>query len=300
MKKKLLTATLFFAIVCPTLVWGQKNKTFEKAVQQAAVRSANDSIAYALGFSMAEQGMLQYLDKQGIVNDPAKFDLFLSGLRESMSANGQNSAYITGLSVGDQTIGMVQNFSKQSFEDESADNLNMVIVTRGIEDALLKKAKLIDNTEMIMEETMNKATQRAEEKQKIENAAKIEESNKFLEENAKKEGVVTLPSGLQYKIISQGTGDIPTGTDRVSVLYRGSLTDGTVFDDGYVRDSPTVLGVNQVIKGWTEALKLMPVGSKWELYIPYDLGYGSRGGGAGTIPAYSTLIFEIDLLGIEK
>lgn len=298
MKKKLLTATLLFAIVCPTLVWGQNNKTFEKDVQQAVIKSANDSIAYAVGFSMAEQGMIQYLEQLGIANDPAKFDLFIKGLRESISANGQNSAYITGLSVGDQTIGMVQNFSKQSFENESADNLNMALVTRGIEDALSNKTKLIDSTEVIIKNTMDKASLRAEEKQKIENAAKIEENNRFLEENAKKEGVVTLPSGLQYKIITQGTGEIPSATDKVSVFYKGSLIDGTVFDDGYLRDKPTILGVNQVIQGWTEALKLMPVGSKWELYIPHDLGYGARG--AGSIPAYATLIFEIDLLNIEK
>lgn len=121
---------------------------------------------------------------------------------------------------------------------------------------------------------------------------------KFLAENAKKEGVKTTPSGLQYKVIKEGKGAIPTDSSTVKVNYKGTLIDGTQFDSSYDRKEPTTFRANQVIKGWTEALTMMPVGSKWELYIPQELAYGARE--AGQIKPFSTLIFEVELVGIEK
>jgi FKBP-type peptidyl-prolyl cis-trans isomerase FklB len=126
----------------------------------------------------------------------------------------------------------------------------------------------------------------------------IDAGKKFLAENAKKEGVVTLSDGLQYKVIVPGTGRTPALTDKVKTNYKGTLIDGTVFDSSYDRGQPAVFGVNQVIKGWTEALQLMKEGAKWELYIPADLAYGSRD--MGTIKPFSTLIFTIELISIEK
>ena len=120
----------------------------------------------------------------------------------------------------------------------------------------------------------------------------------FLAENAKKEGVKTTSSGLQYKIIKEGNGAIPTDSSKVKVNYKGTLIDGTQFDSSYDRKEPTTFRANQVIKGWTEALTMMPVGSKWELYIPQELAYGARE--AGQIKPFSTLIFEVELVGIEK
>ena len=125
------------------------------------------------------------------------------------------------------------------------------------------------------------------------------ENEKFLADNKTKEGVKTTASGLQYKVIKEGKGEIPTETSRVKVHYKGTLIDGTEFDSSYKRNEPATFGVNQVIKGWTEALKLMPVGSKWELYIPQELAYGDRQTG-GQIKPFSTLIFEVELLDIEK
>ncbi len=119
----------------------------------------------------------------------------------------------------------------------------------------------------------------------------------WLAENAKKEGVVTLPSGLQYKVITQGTGEIAEDGDNVTTHYTGTFIDGKIFDSSVQRGTPATFGVNQVIKGWTEALKLMPEGSKWELYIPFDLAYGPSG--RSSIPPYSTLIFELELLNVE-
>jgi FKBP-type peptidyl-prolyl cis-trans isomerase FklB len=123
------------------------------------------------------------------------------------------------------------------------------------------------------------------------------EGTAFLAENAKKKGVITLPSGLQYKVITKGTGAIPTENQRVKTHYRGTLINGKQFDSSYDRGEPATFGVTQVIAGWTEALKMMPVGSKWELFIPYNLAYGERAMGSD-IPAYSTLIFTIELLEI--
>ena len=122
-----------------------------------------------------------------------------------------------------------------------------------------------------------------------------EEGANFLAENAKKEGVVTLSSGLQYKIITEGTGKVATAEDSVQCHYEGRLINGTKFDSSYDRNEPATFGVTQVIAGWVEALQLMPEGSKWQLYIPYNLAYGERGAGQ-SIPPYSTLIFDIELL----
>lgn len=125
------------------------------------------------------------------------------------------------------------------------------------------------------------------------------EGKLFLENNAKAEGIVTLPSGLQYKVLKTGTGPKPTVTDKVSVHYTGKLLDGKVFDSSVERNEPASFEVGGVIAGWTEALQLMNVGSKWELYIPSELGYGERGAG-GVIPPHATLIFEVELLSIDK
>ena len=131
---------------------------------------------------------------------------------------------------------------------------------------------------------------------KVQYKDSIAAGDKFLAENAKREGVVTLPSGLQYEIIKEGRGPVPTEANTVKVNYKGTLINGTVFDSSYDRKEPTTFGVTQVIPGWTEALKLMPVGSKWKVYIPYNLAYGGQD--RGTIPPFSNLIFEVELLEI--
>lgn len=126
----------------------------------------------------------------------------------------------------------------------------------------------------------------------------IDAGKKFLEENSKKTGVVTLKSGLQYKVIKEGTGKSPSIKDEVKTHYEGKLLDGTVFDSSYKRDEPLTFPLDGVIRGWTEALQLMKEGAVWELYIPYDLAYGSRD--MGTIKPYSTLIFKVELISVEE
>ena len=129
--------------------------------------------------------------------------------------------------------------------------------------------------------------------------AKVKEAGEaFLVENKGKEGVVTLPSGLQYKVLNEGSGKQPKATDRVQCHYEGTLIDGTVFDSSYKRGKPATFRADQVIKGWTEALKMMPEGSVWDLYIPYNLAYGERG--TRGIPPFATLIFKVELLKVKK
>ncbi|MEP6683063.1 MAG: FKBP-type peptidyl-prolyl cis-trans isomerase [Parafilimonas sp.] len=127
---------------------------------------------------------------------------------------------------------------------------------------------------------------------------KAEDQEKFLQDNATKEGVITLPSGLQYLILKEGEGEKPGPATMVTVHYEGSLINGKVFDSSYKRGKPATFGVHQVISGWTEALQLMPAGSKWRLFIPSALGYGARGSG-GSIPPHSTLIFDVELISMR-
>jgi FKBP-type peptidyl-prolyl cis-trans isomerase len=138
-----------------------------------------------------------------------------------------------------------------------------------------------------------------QEKMKVAGEMNKKESVEFLAANKAKDGVVTLPSGLQYKILTAGTGPKPTASDTVVCNYRGTLISGTEFDSSYKRGQPASFPVNGVIKGWTEALQLMPVGSKWQLFVPSDLGYGDRGAGADIGPG-ATLIFEVELLSIQS
>jgi len=154
-----------------------------------------------------------------------------------------------------------------------------------------------EDMQKIMQEVQEKAMAKQEEEAKKTSEANIAAGKKFLEENKAKEGVVTTASGLQYKVITEGTGAKPKATDTVTVNYEGKLLDGTVFDSSAKHGQPATFPLDGVIPGWTEALQLMPQGSKWEIYIPSELAYGA--GGQGPIPAAATLIFEVELLEIK-
>ena len=149
--------------------------------------------------------------------------------------------------------------------------------------------------EMTVAEAQQKVTVYLQALEEEKGKAVREEGEKFLAENAKKEGIITLPSGLQYEVITEGNGKKPSATDRVKCHYEGTLIDGTLFDSSIKRGQPAVFGVNQVIKGWVEALQLMSEGSKWRLFIPSELGYGAQQAGE-MIPPHSTLIFEVELI----
>jgi len=175
------------------------------------------------------------------------------------------------------------------------------ILVRGMKDALAGRKPLMTEEEArtVVMQMQNQVRQKQQEKAQQAGAANKKQGGEFLAANKTKDGVVTLPSGLQYKILTEGTGLKPASTDSVVCNYRGTLIDGKEFDSSYKRGQPATFPVNGVIKGWTEALQLMPVGSKWQLFIPADLAYGERGAGADIGPD-ATLIFEVELLSIEK
>lgn len=189
------------------------------------------------------------------------------------------------------------NLHKQSVEVDTA------IVLRGLKDALAGGKLLLTDDESRAALTQLQTDLRNKQMEKMKEAANLNKKAgaDFLEANKAKESVVTLPSGLQYKILTAGTGPKPTAADTVSCNYRGTLLDGTEFDSSYKRGHPVSFPVTGVIKGWTEALQLMPVGSKWQLFIPSDLAYGDRGGDprSGIGPG-ATLIFDVELLSIEE
>ena len=190
-------------------------------------------------------------------------------------------SYSFGVNIGENI--------KTQFEDINLDNFEA-----GIKDVLEKdvEAKISDNqAQAIIQSYFSK-------KQQKQSESVIEEGINFLRENGKREGVTTLASGLQYEVINDGTGPKPTIEDNVTTHYHGTLIDGTVFDSSVDRGEPASFPVGGVIKGWTEALQLMSVGSKWKLYVPYDLAYGERGAGPQIGP-YSTLIFDVELISIN-
>jgi FKBP-type peptidyl-prolyl cis-trans isomerase len=186
------------------------------------------------------------------------------------------------------------NLHKQSVEVDPA------IVSRGLKDALAGGKLLLtdDEAKAVLTQLQTDVRNKQMERMKVAADMNKKEGGDFLAANKSKEGIVTLPNGLQYKILTEGTGPKPAAIDTVTCNYRGTLISGTEFDSSYKRGQPASFPVNGVIKGWTEALQLMPVGSKWQLFVPAELGYGDRGAGADIGPG-ATLIFEVELLSIQ-
>ena len=263
MKKIIILALVLVASAsfCP-LEAKKKKKVEEPAapvVEAVKLLNASDSVSYTAGMTFTK-GLVSYLLQQKV--DTAYMADFIRGFKDMISASGdpRQKTYV--------------------------------------EDALLQDTTLF---------TMAAAETYFAEREKADKAAKEEKlygPNRdagiaFLAENAKKDSVITLPSGLQYKVLVAGKGEVPTVSDKVQVNYEGRLIDGTVFDASARHgDKPAEFMPTQVIKGWTEALTMMPVGSKWQLYIPSELAYGKRE--TGQIKPYSTLVFDVELVGIVK
>jgi len=191
-------------------------------------------------------------------------------------------------------MNMAKTLQRQSLDVEPD------IVAKGLKDVLTGNKPLLTDDEARATLTTLQNDMRAKQQEKTQQLglSNKKEGEEFLAANKGKEGVVTLPSGLQYKILKEGTGSKPSATDSVVCNYRGTLINGTEFDSSYKRGEPATFAVGGVIKGWTEALQLMPVGSKWQLFVPSDLAYGQRGAGADIGPN-ATLIFEVELLSIQ-
>jgi FKBP-type peptidyl-prolyl cis-trans isomerase FklB len=189
----------------------------------------------------------------------------------------------------------------QQFRNMNLQDVSGALFGQAIEDALKSRPGLMDENQAQV--FMQGFSRKMHERQARENASRFEPNKKageaYLAANKTKDSVVSLPSGLQYKILRKGDGPKPSASDKVKTHYHGTLIDGTVFDSSVQRGEPISFPVGGVIPGWVEALQLMPVGSKWRLFIPYQLAYGEQGSGP-SIPPYSALIFDVELLGIEK
>lgn len=264
---------------------------------KANLTSDIDSLSYAIGMSRTE-GLSQYLMQQGV--DTTQMAEFIKGFNAGAAkTSDKDVAYMTGMQIGQMVSKQwVEGFNRQIFGNDSTQTISRENLLAGFIAGVIGQggAMEMSKAQEYMRTQMEVIKEKAIEEKYGDNKIAGE---KFLAENKNKEGVVTTPSGLQYKIITKGTGAVPGNTDKVKVNYRGTLVDGTEFDSSYKRNEPATFRVNQVVKGWTEALTMMPVGSKWELYIPYELGYGTRDTG-GQIKPFSTLIFEVELVSIEN
>ncbi len=300
MKKNLIVA-LALIVAGASFTTAEAGKKKKKEAVKAAIVvpvpislvTGSDSLSYIAGMTFTE-GLLPYLQNQMKV-DTAYMADFAEGFREALKASDDPKAVarMAGMQIAEQVKQRMLPGIRQEFTD-TPDTIVEMTLFRGFTDALSG-----DTTHF----TTKAAQDLFRTKQQVNKEAKVakltEAGNKFLDENKKREGVITTPSGLQYEVLVQGEGEVPQKSDKVKVHYEGRLIDGTVFDASSKHGTePSSFRADQVIKGWTEALTMMPVGSKWRLYIPQNLAYGERQ--AGQIPPYSTLIFDVELVGIDK
>lgn len=280
---------------------GQAKRKSKKTKQAETVKvdtCSVDTFSYAMGMANT-QGLKNYVTSRMNV-DTAYIGNFIEGFHASLSVDERKKiqAFVAGLQI------------RQQVEEQVIPSLNKNITgndtTKLINEVLFIEAfgKALSGAETDF--GMSKATDLVNKRMAYYNEVKMESKygenrragEEFLKANAKKSGVKTLDCGVQYKVLTKGEGELPTPMSKVKVNYEGRLIDGTVFDSSYERKEPTTFACNQVIKGWTEALTHMPVGSKWEIYIPQELAYGARE--AGKIKPFSALIFTVELLSIEQ
>ena len=302
MKKVVLLALAVVASASFCTVDAKKNKKEEVKAEEPVVvpvelKNGSDSVSYAAGMSVTN-GLAAFLKQQHGV-DSATMAIFIKSFEEVINAGDspEAKAKAAGVDIANQLRSRMLPGIKNEFTD-SPDSIISTLFYRGFIDAMKQ-----DTTHFKQQVAENYFRQ----KQEVDKKAKEEKlygpnrdaGIKFLKENAAKDGVITTASGLQYKVLVKGEGEVPQKTDKVLVNYEGRLVDGTVFDASANHgDKPASFRADQVIKGWTEALTMMPVGSKWQLYIPQELAYGERN--MGNIKPYSTLIFDVELVGIDK
>ena len=302
MKKRTIIIALAIVVASAFSIEGFAAKKKEKAQKKqeksvVTMTTQSDTLSYVAGMSLT-QGLVEFL-QHSMKIDTAYMADFLSGLEKTIESadDPQFKAYMAGMEIAKQLKEKMLPGMARELKD-SPDSLVEELAFRGFIDALQGDTTYynIEDASLLFKDLMSEAKEAKTEKLYGENRRAGEQ---FLAENSKKEGVTTTESGLQYKVIVEGKGEKPQATDRVKVNYEGRLVDGTVFDSSAKHgDKPLEFKANQVIKGWTEALTLMPVGSKWELYIPYDLAYGERD--SGKIKPFSALIFTVELVEIVK
>lgn len=289
MKKFTFVATM--AIAAASIVVSCGNSTSSKP----NLKNDVDTLSYAMGMAQT-QGLKQYLAQMEI--DTTYMDAFIKGLNEGANAGDdkKKAAYYMGIQIGQQISNrMVKGINHELFGEDSTKTISLKNFMAGFIQGVKGKKGLM---------TVEQAGQVAQMKMMSIKAKNMEEQygplkkkgEEWMAANAKKSGVKTLPSGVQYKVIKEGAGQMPKDTSVVKVNYEGRLIDGTVFDSSYKNGQPVTLRANQVIKGWTEALVHMPAGSVWEVYIPQELAYGDRE--QGQIKPYSPLVFKIELISV--
>ena len=289
MKKLIFVAAMAIATAAFT---GCGNST-----PKASLKIDVDTMSYAIGMAQT-QGLKEYLvGSLGV--DTAYMADFIKGLNEGANAgdNKKKAAYYAGIQIGQQiSTRMIKGINHEVFGDDSTKTISMKNFMAGFISGTTGKGGLmtVDSAQVVAQALMQ--TIKAKEMEKTYGPNK-EAGEKFLAANAKKDGVKTLPSGVQYKVIKEGTGAIPADTSLVKVHYEGRLLNDSIFDSSYKRGEPINLRCNQTIKGWTDAMVHMPAGSVWEVYIPQELAYGERE--QGIIKPFSMLIFKIELLEVN-
>jgi len=267
-------------------------------VKLPTLKTQIDSLNYAFGVANGNGIKQYYLAKDSANADSVKIKIasLLKGLNDGLKSAG-NSANPELAELGKNIGSSLKQQSKSGLLGDSTLKVDIDLIKQGLVNGLKGSKIQMAPTEaqMYLQTTMQKLQ---DVKMQKEFGANKAAGEKFLAENKGKAGVVTTASGLQYEVIKKGNGPVPTETSRVKVHYHGTLIDGTVFDSSVNRGEPAEFGVNQVIKGWTEGLQLMPVGSKYKFYIPQELAYGAQN--QGTIKPFSVLVFEVELLSIEK
>jgi FKBP-type peptidyl-prolyl cis-trans isomerase FklB len=270
----------------------------DNGTPKANLKSDVDTVSYAIGMAQTS-GLKDYLvGRLGV--DTAYMDEFVKGLNEGANAGDdkKKAAYYAGIQIGQQISNqMVKGINHELFGDDSTKTISLKNFMAGFISGTTGKGGLMtpDSAAQVAQELMRSIKAKNMEK---EFGANKKAGEDFLAKNAKAEGVKVLPSGVQYKVIKEGTGAMPKDTSMVKVHYEGKTLEGKVFDSSYERNKPTDFRANQVIKGWTDALIHMPAGSIWEVYVPQELAYGERQQGADIKP-FSMLIFKIELLEVD-
>jgi FKBP-type peptidyl-prolyl cis-trans isomerase FkpA len=259
-----------------------------KGGEKVDLKTQKDSLSYAYGVGYGSHILGNYLkgDSAG-----KNYDALLKGIKEGLDSKDTSlSYYALGLNIGAQ----LKKDAEKGLMADSSLTMDLEIIKKALFGAIEKKKLQItdDQANIVLQSIVEKEQQKQMSQKFGKNKV---EGEQFLAQNKTKQGVVTTASGLQYEVVKTGNGPKPKATDKVKVNYKGTLINGTVFDSS---KEPVTFPVNQVIKGWQEALQLMPVGSKWKIYIPQELAYGARS--QSPIPPFSALVFEVELLSIEK
>ena len=295
MKKYLIICILVAAVCNPVCVAKKKDKKKQEAPVEKVDTVSMDVFSYAYGVAQTN-GFVNYLaQRMGV--DTKYMQQFLDGF--NYAKEDEQAKQLKAWTAGVEIRAQIENEIAAQVNNQIDDSLHTLVTplfVQGFRDALAGNATIdADSAQVVANKQLTYFHEVQMEAKYGDNRIKGEQ---WLAENAKKDSVKTTASGLQYKVLTMGTGAVPTTTDKVKVNYEGKLIDGTVFDSSYKRKQPATFGCNQVIKGWTEALTMMPVGSRWEIYIPQELAYADRD--QGKIPPFSTLIFTVELLEIVK